>query len=210
MRRVEWEVHCVLANIVQFNIDLDAFLFAAASILFAVFIQFCIWIRSSFIAVNALRIHSKFARNLCIKCGYDLSGLGQAPRCPECGQDYTTPPTETFKVRRFRKRHFTSGLGVLAISPLLLFASNLLIGQVYWIVPWVMGYSNARYVPFMKGDADGSAAYVLPWLLIALCPLWLTKRRPRRLWLLHTHICAVGLVLALLFATLHSRSLWMP
>ncbi len=30
----------------------------------------------------------------CRKCGYSLEGLGQPPRCPECGADFVKQPTE--------------------------------------------------------------------------------------------------------------------
>ncbi len=174
----------------------------------AIFIQLLLWLNAAYGSVSVPRVHSKFASGLCIDCDYNLSGLGPTPRCPECGRFYETPPTETISIRRYHKRTIRSGIPVLILSPLLLLIDPILIRVAYHIAPLMQGFSWNRISQIASADAEASEVRAIPLVVIVSAPMWLACRRPRRVLWRFLKVWAASLVVAVVVAFLHSRSLW--
>src|SRR5438034_10252686 len=74
----------------------------------------------------------------CRKCGFDLFGVAERSRCPECGADVTMPKATRIGTRVRRRGMLVGGIAITVIAA----ATLVIVGtHVARSVPWI------RYEP---------------------------------------------------------------
>ncbi len=171
-------------------------------------IQFLLWWPAIISRRERLTEDPHHRRNVCEKCSYDLVGLGEHPRCPECGEVYAGPkmtPVSDWRVRRH----------VVRAVPAIWFTSAGVAILAHFAAHWVFERvaSTHVYDPKLIGqliDSDfGDSAHRAPiWAVIAFMPLIANRKRPRRLWIMACWLLSGAAILSTVLAWPCARSYW--
>jgi hypothetical protein len=150
----------------------------------------------------------RFQRGLCVDCGYDLSGLGVKPRCPECGRLYSTPPTVQVRGPRLRPRVIAAALTIWPLSLGLLVAHHWWMCLAYFLGPVLMYRGSRAAWTLATADADDSAVPFFVMCVVAFAPTLAVKPKARRIVERFVKRFAITAVIAFVLGFLHACMIW--
>jgi len=118
----------------------------------------------------------------CRKCGYDLTGLAELPRCPKCGELWAESPTQTRGSKRTILALNLAIVGVVVMmllippgepGPMLLMPRGglvlrLLLFPVQWLLALIVLVLSARLSRLGESDNVVCIAIVFPVIVVGM------------------------------------------
>jgi len=150
---------------------------------------------------SALTKNRKVTSGICVDCGYDLSGLGVAGRCPECGQVFV--PQDISEVNLVVRRRSPEIIWA-TLPAAALFMLLDAIGVLGALPYRALGYSwaVAMRAPVARGEGSAEAQWWLVSAFLGFAPLIGTlPRSARPFWVFGIAFACVLAINALVWAS---------